>query len=71
MTPVSCEIQLKPSGAPWLGDIPSHWDVKPLWAMYRSKKDTNHPKETLLSVYRDYGVIEKSSRDDNKNRECP
>jgi len=37
--------------------------------MYRRKKDTGQPHETLLSVYRDYGVIEKSSRDDNKNRE--
>ncbi|MER8520607.1 restriction endonuclease subunit S [Mesorhizobium sp. M1076] len=69
MTPATRHTQFKPSGAPWLGDIPSHWDVKPLWAMYRPKKDTGHPQETLLSVYRDYGVIEKSSRDDNKNRE--
>lgn len=58
----------KPSGAPWLGDVPTHWEVKPLWSMYRPKKITGHPTETLLSVYRDYGVIEKSSRDDNKNR---
>jgi type I restriction enzyme S subunit len=68
MTPFSRHTQLKPSGASWLGDIPSHWDVKPLWAVYRPKKDTGHPEETLLSVYRDYGVIKKSSRDDNKNR---
>jgi type I restriction enzyme S subunit len=59
---------IKASGVPWLGDIPSHWDVKPLWAMYRPKKNTGHPQEPLLSVYRDHGVIEKSSRDDNKNR---
>lgn len=57
------------SGAPWLGEVPRHWDVKPLWSMYRAKKETGYPTETLLSVYRDYGVIEKSSRDDNKNRE--
>lgn len=57
------------TGAPWLGWVPAHWHVKPLWSMYRAKKETGHPKETLLSVYRDYGVIEKSSRDDNKNRE--
>lgn len=68
MTPARLHTSLKPSGAPWLGDVPVHWEVKPLWSMYRPKKITGHPAETLLSVYRDYGVIEKSSRDDNKNR---
>jgi len=68
MTPTARHIQLKPSGAAWLGNVPAHWDVKPLWAMYRPKKSTGHPLETLLSVYRDHGVIEKSSREDNKNR---
>ena len=24
------EVALKPSGVPWLGDIPQHWDVKPI-----------------------------------------
>ncbi len=60
--------RFKPSGAQWLGDVPAHWVVKPLWSMYRQKKITGHPEEALLSVYRDYGVIEKSSRNDNKNR---
>lgn len=60
---------MKDSGVKWLGEVPAHWEVKPLWAMYRPKKETGHPKETLLSVYRDFGVIEKNSRDDNKNRE--
>lgn len=41
----------------------------PLWSTYRSKKETGYPQETLLSVYRDHGVVEKKSRDDNKNRE--
>ncbi|KRG71378.1 hypothetical protein ABB27_03790 [Stenotrophomonas terrae] len=69
MTPTRRHTSFKPSGARWLGDVPVHWDVKPLWSMYKPKKITGHPIETLLSVYRDYGVIEKSSRDDNKNRE--
>lgn len=68
MSPLRYHNEIKPSGAPWLGDVPAHWVVKPLWSMYRQKKITGHPEETLLSVYRDYGVIEKSSRDDNKNR---
>ena len=30
--------------------------------------EANHPNEEVLSVYRDYGVIPKASRDDNFNR---
>ncbi len=36
--------------------------------MYRRVKRTGHSQEELLSVYRDYGVIPKSSRDDNFNK---
>lgn len=60
---------LKDSGVGWLGEIPESWDVKPFWTLYRREKSTGHPDEELLSVYRDYGVIPKSSRDDNGNVE--
>jgi type I restriction enzyme S subunit len=59
----------KDSGVGWLGEIPDSWDVKPFWTLYRREKSTGHPDEELLSVYRDYGVIPKSSRDDNGNVE--
>ncbi|MEV0646963.1 restriction endonuclease subunit S [Phytomonospora sp. NPDC050363] len=47
---------------------PQHWDNAPLWSMFDRIKDTGHPEEEMLSVYRDYGVIKKSSRDDNANQ---
>ena len=40
----------------------------PLWSVLRPVKDQGHASEEVLSVYRDYGVILKSSRDDNHNR---
>lgn len=40
----------------------------PLWALLAPVKEQNHPNEEVLSVYREYGVIPKSSRDDNHNR---
>lgn len=43
-------------------------DTVPLWAILTPVKDQNHPHEEVLSVYREYGVILKSSRDDNNNR---
>lgn len=62
-------ITYRDSGVDWLGVIPETWQVKPFWTLYRREKSTGHPEEELLSVYRDYGVIPKSSRDDNGNVE--
>ena len=56
------------SGVTWLGSIPRQWRLKPLWGMYRRTKRDGYPNEELLSVYRDYGVIPKASRDDNFNK---
>ena len=58
----------KDSGVAWLGEVPSHWDVVPLWTLFRRTKRTGFPDEELLSVYRDYGVLVTSSRDDNFNK---
>ena len=58
----------KDSGVEWLGEIPGHWSLSPLWTMFRRIKQTGYENEELLSVYRDYGVIPKSSRDDNFNK---
>ena len=59
----------KDSGIEWLGEMPEGWgNTEVRWTFQRAKV-TNCPTETLLSVYRDYGVIPKDSRDDNWNRE--
>lgn len=58
----------KDSGVDWLGEIPEGWSIKPLWVLFRRHKLTGFPGEQLLSVYRDYGVIPKASRDDNFNK---
>jgi len=60
--------ETKDSGIDWLGQIPKHWEQKPLWTMFSRVKRTGFQEEELLSVYRDYGVIPKSSRDDNFNK---
>ncbi|UCA47983.1 restriction endonuclease subunit S [Streptomyces sp. WA6-1-16] len=50
------------SKIPWIGKIPISWNVKPLWSMYERIKDVDHPDEQMLSVFRDYGVVAKDSR---------
>jgi len=47
---------------------PANWTSVPFWSLYRRSKTLGYPTEALLSVYRDYGVIRKSDRDDNWNR---
>ncbi|MGB3624203.1 MAG: restriction endonuclease subunit S [Henriciella sp.] len=48
---------------------PAGWRTVPFWSLFRREKKTGFPNEELLSVYRDYGVIPKASRDDNHNKE--
>lgn len=55
-------------GTDWLGTIPKGWEVSKLWELYTYKKERSDNEEELLSVYRDHGVIPKSSRDDNHNQ---
>lgn len=60
--------EYKESGVDWLHNIPTHWKTIPVGRCYRRIKRTGFEKEELLSVYRDYGVVPKSSRDDNHNK---
>lgn len=58
------------SGVPWLGRVPTGWKTKPLWSMFERIKDVDHPEEQMLSVFREFGVIAKDSRDNlNKTAE--
>ncbi|NQU65294.1 MAG: restriction endonuclease subunit S, partial [SAR324 cluster bacterium] len=57
----------KDSGVEWLGEIPSGWELKNLRTITNLVSKKNHPTLPVLSVYREYGVILKDSRDDNHN----
>lgn len=57
----------KDSGAAWLGEVPEHWGVDPLRACAELSTERNRSDLPVLSVYREYGVIPKDSRDDNHN----
>jgi type I restriction enzyme S subunit len=47
----------KPSGIPWLGDIPKHWEQHSLWTLTKLRMDRNPGNLQLLSVFLDRGVI--------------
>ena len=61
-------VPMKDSGVEWIGEVPAHWEVTAVTNITNTVSIKNHPKEELLSVYRDYGVIIKSTRDDNHNK---
>lgn len=60
--------EYKDSGVEWLGEIPSGWEIVRIGRLFSRLKRTGFANKKLLSVYRDYGVIPKSSRDDNHNK---
>ena len=59
--------QMKDSGAKWIGQIPTHWKSDKLKYHLRRKEPKNPGDMTVLSLYRELGVIPKDSRDDNHN----
>ena len=61
-------VEMKPSGVEWIGEIPAHWHTIRCTYLFELKHMKNTSGETNLSVYRDYGVIKRDSRDDNYNR---
>ncbi|HCI6117385.1 TPA: restriction endonuclease subunit S [Klebsiella quasipneumoniae subsp. similipneumoniae] len=60
--------EYKDSGVEWLGKIPCHWKTISISRLFSRTKRSGYTEKELLSVYRDYGVIPKSSRDDNNNK---
>ena len=58
---------MKDSGAKYIGDIPESWLADK--AKYHLKRsiEKNHEFAVVLSLYREYGVLPKDSRDDNHN----
>ncbi len=60
--------EYKDSGVMWLGEAPIRWATVPVGRLYTRTKRTDFADKELLSVYRDYGVIPTSSRDDNNNK---
>lgn len=61
-------VLLEDTGIEWRGRAPVSWTRSKLKALFKQAKRQGHNDLNVLSVYRDYGVIEKSSRDDNINK---
>lgn len=60
-------VEMKDSGIEWIGTIPKYWAVEKIKYHLQRKEPRNPGNVQVLSVYREYGVIPKDSRDDNHN----
>lgn len=58
---------MKDSGISWVGMIPANWEVDKLKYHLHRTEQRNPGNKQVLSLYREYGVIPKDSRDDNHN----
>lgn len=59
--------EMKNSGFGYLGDIPAHWHTERIKNHLRFSSDKNPGDATILSLYREHGIVPKDSRDDNHN----
>lgn len=63
----------KDSGIEWLGEIPEHWEIKPLRAILNQRNEQNNNLEfkTILSLIKDIGVIpyEEKGNVGNKSKD--
>lgn len=58
---------MQDSGIEWLGKIPAHWKKIKHKSLFKNVSIKGHGNATVLSLYRDYGIIPKDSREDNYN----
>lgn len=59
---------MKDSGLDWRREVPEHWRATKIRWLFKQRKRQGFPELEVLSVYRDFGVIVKSTRDDNNNK---
>ncbi len=59
--------EMKDSGIEWIGEIPESWGVSKIKHHLRRNEPRNPGGCTVLSLYRELGIVPKDSREDNHN----
>ena len=59
---------LKPSGIPFLGDVPEHWDIRRIKSLFDERVELSDTgTEDLLSVSEYYGVAKRADKVEGEN----
>lgn len=61
------DATMKATGLGWVDYIPEHWKLEKFKHHLSPRRVTGCSDKQVLSVYREFGVIPKDSRDDNHN----
>lgn len=54
--------EMKPSGLPWLGDVPAHWDVRRAKRLLRPTQLPVRPDDEIVTCFRDGQVTLRKNR---------
>lgn len=65
---INADTEMVDSGIEWRGKVPAHWTRGRIKNLFKQVKRQGYDDLTVLSVYREFGVIEKASRTDNINK---
>lgn len=58
-------VKMKDSGVEWIGEIPEHWVVKPLYSLYKENKLKNKGNEIQNVLSLSYGKIKRRDVESN------
>ncbi len=56
-------VEMKPSGVEWIGEIPAHWEVVRSKHLFGNRNQRGYESEPLLSVTQDQGVLPRNELD--------
>lgn len=67
---INSDTKMKDSGIKWIGEIPEHWEVKPLGNILIERIEKNYPVKTdvILSLSIDIGITLYSEKTTNLDR---
>ncbi|WP_235816462.1 restriction endonuclease subunit S [Bacillus massilinigeriensis] len=58
-------VKMKDSGVEWIGEIPEHWEVKPLYSLYKENKLKNKRNVITNVLSLSYGKIKRRDVESN------
>jgi type I restriction enzyme, S subunit len=61
-------VPRKPSGVPWLGDVPQHWGVSRSRRLFAVRRELSRESDVQLSATQAYGVIPQSEFEEKVGR---